>query len=248
MVGCFSGINAAGLCVASHEVFTKHPDRTFDPAGLPFAIGYRRLLEECDTVAAAVALIHTLPRATTTLLVLCEPAGGAVLEVTPDRVVRRPAGSGVCVCTNLFTIPGLTTADQANAYKTLDRVAPLAAPCPAGKLGVAGIQARLHAAHQGELTIQTMMFDPAGRTIHLDTIKGADDGRGASLAGLDGHARGEMRSVDGLAKARRRPSPGLAGCQCHVYRAGIAPGAVYAPPAAGKYGLTRPPAPPPGGP
>lgn len=171
VVGCFSGMNDAGFCIASHEVFTPTKDRTFDPKGLPFAVCYRQLLEECATVAEAEALLRKLPRATTTLLVLADPAGGAVLEVTPDRVVRRPASPGVCACSNHFTTDGLAVSRQANAYQTVDRLKQLAAPAD-GPVGVAEVKRRLHAASQKELTIQTMVFEPAARRIHLSMGKG----------------------------------------------------------------------------
>src|SRR5207253_1543570 len=54
MVGCLSGMNDAGLAVAVLEVFqVKAGARRFDPTGLPYALCYRRVLEECTTVAEA---------------------------------------------------------------------------------------------------------------------------------------------------------------------------------------------------
>lgn len=51
-VGVFSGMNDAGLALATHEVFSP-AGRGFDPAGEPFAALCRRALEECATADEA---------------------------------------------------------------------------------------------------------------------------------------------------------------------------------------------------
>ena len=169
VVGCISGMNDAGLCLATHEAMAPTKDRTYDPKGLPYAVCNRRLLEECATIDEAEALLRKLPRVTTSLLVLADASGGAVLEVTPDRVVRRRATEGVCGCSNHFTTPALA----ANVSKRSDSARRLQLlSAPVGRpLTVADVQRRLDAT-SNDSTIQTMIFEPATLRIHLAMGKG----------------------------------------------------------------------------
>src|SRR5262245_36058151 len=52
LVGCFSGMNAAGLSLARHEVLGPKVRRTFDPTGVPFAVALREVVETSQTVGA----------------------------------------------------------------------------------------------------------------------------------------------------------------------------------------------------
>ena len=170
VVGCFSGLNDAGLCLATHETLTKTADRVFDPKGLPYAVCNRRILEECATIDEAEKLLRGLPRATTSLLVLADKSGGAVLEVTPDRVVRRGATDGVCACSNHFVSAELAAALPAKSDSRA-RLKSLAAPVTA-PADLAEVQRRLHATNAGPATLQTMIFEPATLRIHLAMGKG----------------------------------------------------------------------------
>ena len=175
VVGCFSGMNNAGLCLATHEVLTKINGRVFDPKGLPYAVCNRRLLEECATVDEAEKLLRSMSRATTSLLVLADKAGGAVLEVTPDRVVRRES-KGVCACSNHFTSAELAAAGPPVAADTQARLKALSRPITA-PAGLAEVQRRLHATNAGPATLQTMIFEPATLRIHLAMGKGPTTAR-----------------------------------------------------------------------
>ena len=169
MVGCFSGMNAAGLCAVRHEVLGVRGRRVFDPAGVPFAAALRAVLETCRTVDEAVERLTHTRHATVNLVVLADPHAARVAELTPAGVFVRPTGGGVIGCTNHFLDPRPRPARQANLYQTLDRQAELdrfaAAAGPA--VGVGDVWAALGRVHQGELTIQSMVFDPAARTIHV---------------------------------------------------------------------------------
>ncbi len=65
MLGCFSGMNDAGLSLAVHEVFfTRDGSPMFNPQGMPYTFCFRRILEECVTVGEAERLLRSLPRTT----------------------------------------------------------------------------------------------------------------------------------------------------------------------------------------
>jgi isopenicillin-N N-acyltransferase like protein len=163
LVGVTSGMNDAGLAVATLDV-TSSADGAppFDLTGTPMLLTFRRVLEECTTVAEAEKLLREAKRTTYLNLAVCDAAGaGAVFELTPKSVGVRRADDGLCGCTNHFRTKGLATDVRCERYAALEqgRATP--------KLGLADVQARLHAANQGTATMQTMVFDPAGRVLHL---------------------------------------------------------------------------------
>jgi hypothetical protein len=166
-VGCFSGMNDVGLAAVTHEVFGA-PGRAFDPRGVPFASTVRRVLETCATVGEAEAVFRSTPRATAVSVVLCDRRTSAVLEVSPELVVRRDPARGVSVCTNHFLGTGavrrspVETFGSARRHRLLERVA-----AGGGQLGVAELFGLLHETNMGPLTIQSMVFEPAGLRLHL---------------------------------------------------------------------------------
>ena len=62
-----------------------------------------------------------MKRTTTTNLAVCDLKGGAVFEVTPQAVVRRPAERSICACTNHFCTGELRPAVQKDLYETVAR-------------------------------------------------------------------------------------------------------------------------------
>src|SRR5262249_16285493 len=105
LVGCLSGMNDAGLSLSILEVFQiRFGERKFDPTGTPYALCYRRLLEECSTIDEARQMLESMHRTATTNLVLADKNGVATFEITPDYVIVRPATQdGCCACTNHFS-------------------------------------------------------------------------------------------------------------------------------------------------
>jgi hypothetical protein len=168
LVGCLSGMNDAGLALGVLEAYAvKEQVKRFDPSGLPYALCYRRLLEECTTVEEAAKLLKSLPRTTITNLAICDKQGGAVFEVTPEHVVVRRGDKGVCCCTNHFCTDELKPAQPVNLYGSFVRFRRLETARDKEKIGIADVQARLHAANQGDHTLQTMIFEPATLKLHL---------------------------------------------------------------------------------
>lgn len=165
-VGVFTGMNAAGLAVATHEVFGAR-GRGFNPRGEPFAATCRRVLEECDTVAEADALFREAPRTTPVSVAACDVRDQAVFELTPEGVTRRDACRGAVVCVNHFlaTRPGLGWANPFNTVGRLEQLSRVAAADTL--LGAAEAWATLAEVSQGALTIQSMVFEPARLALHV---------------------------------------------------------------------------------
>jgi predicted choloylglycine hydrolase len=169
LVGCLSGMNEAGLCVAVLECF-QAPLFTcrINLAGITYGVCIRRMLESCATIDEAKALLKRLRRTTLFNLALADRERVAVLEVTTRRVVERPARRGACVCTNHFCTEAMRPAWQRNIYTTLDRHAVLAqAERGCERFGVAELHQGLHAASQPDETLQTMVFEPAKGRLYL---------------------------------------------------------------------------------
>ena len=167
LIGCLSGINEAGLSLAVLEVMATKERPNFDPLGLPYAICYRRLLEECSTVDEAEKLLRSFKRATTSNLTICDKNGGAVFEVTPSIVVRRSPSKGVCCCTNHFCSPELSAATPLRMFSSQERFDTLERMRTREKIDVAEIHRQLHAVNQRGNTLQTMVFEPAEMRLHL---------------------------------------------------------------------------------
>jgi predicted choloylglycine hydrolase len=171
LVGCLSGMNDAGLALGVLEIFAvKDPAERFDPSGIPYALCYRRLLEECATVDEAEKLLRSMKRVTITCLAIADQNGGAVFEVTARSVVRRKSNEGFCICTNHFCTEQLKPATPVNLsrsyqrFEVLDRVRELP---KTSRLGVADLHDYLHQVNMGTLTLQTMVFEPANLRLHL---------------------------------------------------------------------------------
>jgi predicted choloylglycine hydrolase len=188
LVGVISGINEKGLAITALETTGTNPDEgpAFNPAGTPFALCYRRLLEECSTVDEAAKLLSSMKRSTTNNLTVCDRTTSAVFEFSPTQVRVRKAEKCMSTCTNHFLSPELRLLKPKNNDKTLDRYTILEkARAETKKLGVADVQRYLDSVHQGELTLQTMIFEPATLTVHFAHSVGKSPASSQKLTKLD---------------------------------------------------------------
>jgi hypothetical protein len=162
LMGVLSGMNDAGLCVATLDVNeTADGSSRFDPLGVPLALVFRQILEECTTIAEAETLLKTTHATTQANLAVCDREHGAIFEITPKQVARRDAENSLLPCTNHFRMPGLTVDESCWRYERLQ------AAGTKQSLSVADIQSALHNANQGGLTLQTMVFEPRELVLHL---------------------------------------------------------------------------------
>lgn len=182
LVGVLSGMNEHGLALANMEV-SRQPR---PPDAMPYALLYRTVLEECSTVEEAIALIEHEPRQTANNLMLMDASGDrALLEIAPAGIlVRRAAAGEPLVATNHHRgdrdEPGrcgrydCIAAEATREWGTLDRDA---------------LKRILGRVSRGNLTLQSMIFEPAALAIHLSVGKDA--------------TRGEYRPIDLAAVLRR---------------------------------------------
>jgi hypothetical protein len=160
LVGVLSGMNEHGLALANMEV-AREP-RAID--AMPYAILYRTILEECRTVDEAITLLRAEARQTANNLMLMDASGArALVEITPEAVrVRTAADDAPLVGTNHhrgdIDLPGrcqrydCLAADAAGAWGTIDTPA---------------LRQLLDRVGRGDLTLQSMIFEPANGRLHI---------------------------------------------------------------------------------
>lgn len=160
--GVFSAMNDAGLAVATLDVYASGDGSSmFNATGMPLTAAFRRIVEECTTVAEAEALLRSIRPTTWMNLAVCDREGSAVFEITPTHIGRRDPESGVLACTNHFRTEGLTVNERCWRYPRL------MAAAKEEPLTVEDVHRHLHEANQGEFTLQTMIFEPRDLAVRL---------------------------------------------------------------------------------
>jgi isopenicillin-N N-acyltransferase like protein len=163
LMGVISGMNDAGLCLTINEITaSKDGSQGHDLNGVPVMYLFRKILEECKTVDEAEKMLNAEKRTTCYCVTACDKSGGCVFEVTPKNVVRRKGENAVCCCTNHFRTDDLSVTKKCERYPKLEAVQKAD-----GKLGVAEVYKALGTVNQGPATVQSMVFEPATRVLHL---------------------------------------------------------------------------------
>jgi isopenicillin-N N-acyltransferase like protein len=185
LIGCLSGMNDAGLAVAVLEVHqVRSSEKRFDHNGTPYALCYRRLLEECSTIDEAHQLLEKMTRTGLSNLVIADRQGVATFEISPEHVIVRRGPHGTTVCTNHFNTKelkpeiGLDFFDTYGRFASLTKVGDMER-----KLSPADLHLALHAVSFKTFTLQTMIFESEPLRLHL-------------AAGSIPSSAGEMRTLD----------------------------------------------------
>lgn len=161
LAGVLSGMNEHGLTLANMEV-----DRQGGfPQAMPYTLLYRTLLEQCKTVDEAIALLEKTPRQTANNLMLMDAAGNrAAIEITPEKIsVRRAPAKSALVSTNHHRGEDCITPGFCRRYDYLQATSTQ----NYGKIGVDEAKSMLAKVSQGKMTLQSMVFEPSTRVIHL---------------------------------------------------------------------------------
>jgi isopenicillin-N N-acyltransferase like protein len=163
LVGVISGMNEKGLCLATFDSYAaKDKSAIFNPLGVPFALLNRQILEECATVDEARKLLESSKRTTMMSLMICDTKLAAVFELTPKTVGIRKPETEVLICTNHFLTPELCVKRDCWRYAKLGEYR-----ATKEKLDRAQLATALHAVNQGDLTLQTMLFEPQTMRMHV---------------------------------------------------------------------------------
>jgi len=167
MVGVLSGMNEHGLTLTNMEVARQRRA----PAGMPYTMLYRLLLERCKTVDEALALLKKTPRQSANNLMLMDAGGKrAVAEITPSGVtVRQAPDTAALISTNHHRGKDLDSAGRCDRFDALHDVARQ----EFGRISEAYVEQLLACVAAGEGTIQSMVFEPANRVLYLAVGAGA---------------------------------------------------------------------------
>jgi predicted choloylglycine hydrolase len=169
LVGVVSGMNDAGLAVAVLEVMdAKTGEAKFNLQGVPYQLCLRKILEECTTIAEAKKLLEGMKRTVLLNIAVADPSGVAVFEMSPQHVVEREASHGVCVCANHFCTEAMRPENPANPLRSQERFQTLEELRPGDKKYTPDdLRKQLNEVNMPGLTLQTMVFEPATRRLHL---------------------------------------------------------------------------------
>jgi len=168
LVGCLSGMNDAGLALGVLEIYSAREGvEKFDAKGTPYALCYRRVLEECATVAEAEKLLRSMRRTTTTCLAICDKETAVVFEIAPGELAVRKPVDGLCACTNHFTTKELKPEGEEKLFRSVERLQTLEKCRLQPKMDVEDIHKSLHAVCNKNTTMQTMVFEPATLKLYL---------------------------------------------------------------------------------
>ncbi len=161
LIGVLSGMNEHGLCLAVMEV--PRPFRL--PHAMPYILLYRSLLENCKTVDEAVALLRKTRRQSANNLMLMDASGDrAVAEITPSRVkVRRAPKTAALISTNHQRGGDLDSPGRCARFDFLHDDSRR----QFGRISESVVETMLAGAAQGNMTFQSMVFEPAHRVLYL---------------------------------------------------------------------------------
>jgi hypothetical protein len=99
LLGAITGLNDAGLTLAVMVVYLVEDV----PRGIPWALQYRRALEEDDRVGAVAARLAAEGSTNSNNLLVADGGGDAeILEIRPSGVERFPRRDGAICSTNHF--------------------------------------------------------------------------------------------------------------------------------------------------
>lgn len=167
VIGCLTGMNEAGVCVAVLEVKAlKQGTTKFTTRGVPYAFCYRRILEECSSVDDARRLLPSLNIDTANSLAICDTRTACVFEMTPDGFAERPSENGACCCANHFVMERFRPAVEPST-NSIVRLESLRKAASKDRLGIADIQQALDDVCSQETTLQTIVFEPSQLTMHV---------------------------------------------------------------------------------
>ena len=157
LLGVTSGMNDAGLAIACLDSGpAKDRSSGFLSQGPPLMLTFRRVLEECATVAEAQKLLQSVKHNTWMNLAACDRQRAVVFEITTRQVAVREAEAHLLAATNHFRTPALSVTKKCRRYEKLSKYWQRSGP-----LAWQDVAQAMRDVADREETIQTMIFEPA---------------------------------------------------------------------------------------
>lgn len=171
--GIHTGWNAAGLCLGNMQAYNVKPASPRGPLELfsgrmPTSWAFTRMLRSCRTVAEAIDFARAHQPLSSTNLMLGDATGdAAVLEWGPLGLALRRMTDSVVFSTNFFLDSSMT--DEVPGCWRLGVLRERLAPAQSPTIDVARVKSLLDEVNQGELTLHSVVFEPAARRLHIAT-------------------------------------------------------------------------------
>jgi hypothetical protein len=188
-VGVLSGMNDTGLAVGCLDSGPAKDDSPAFCLGAPLSLTFRRILEECSSIEEAQKLLTAAKRTTWMNLAACDRQRAVVFEITPKSVVARRAEDHLLACTNHFRTPELSVTKQCWRYRVLHGYWERSQP-----FSWRDVADALHKVNLGQLTTQSMIFEPKPLRLRLAIGKPPASG-------------GPFVSLELAALFQRKPAP-----------------------------------------
>lgn len=163
IIGAYSAMNEKGLCIANTTSANAKQTRALQ--GYPPGLLYRHLVENCSTVEEAKSelknLKHNPLRAST--LMICDAANNAlVAELGPGGVAFREPRGEIIYATNHFLTKEMKSTDV-----TCWRFEKFEELPGDKKISVFSMKRILRSVVQNGVTLQTIVFEPAVKKMHV---------------------------------------------------------------------------------
>lgn len=167
------GMNQDGLTLGANTVSRSGDGApAFDPAGMPYSVAAREVMETCGSVEDFDRWIRRHTRTGRGLLLACDQKQQRVYELTTKNIGVREPDDGLVYCTNHYRLAPMAAANtKCRRYETLKTSQEIK------QLAVKDVARLLHAVNQGNHTIQTMVFEPAILVLHLSIGAGPASAR-----------------------------------------------------------------------
>ncbi len=138
--------------------------------GLPVLLAVRTLLEQSDSVDAALASLQSMQRTMAQNYALADPGGARVVEASPSYFHARPLEMGLAAITNFWH-------EERGGAKD-GRYAGMLKTAGTAKLGAADLQRILAEAAIAAMNVQAVVLEPETRRAYVaqgrtPVVKGA---------------------------------------------------------------------------
>jgi len=169
MVGCFTGINAAGVAFGNMVIFNAAGMR-HRPEGLPIQIAMRRAAERTRSAGEMAGILRLQNHAAPMNVMVADATSAHVVELALTATATRDLADRPLVATNHFRSAG--PAHQASRDNTdyicrrYDRLMSGRGAAD-GVMTVDDVKRALHQTRVRMMNLQAVVFEPAARRLHV---------------------------------------------------------------------------------
>jgi isopenicillin-N N-acyltransferase like protein len=155
-------INDAGLTMGANTVNrTGDGAPPYNPLGMPYSVAAREVMENCGSVDEFEKWMRGHSRTGMGLLLATDLRQQRIFEITTINLGVRKPEDGLLFCTNHFRVPPMAVPAKCRRYAILEKNR------SRKTFSVEDVARLLDDVNQRKCTIQTMVFEPEKRVLHL---------------------------------------------------------------------------------